>query len=53
MPPILESFSLQNETKINKIGDYDPFFDFFMFEFKSFIVLLEALARHEKKISKV
>jgi hypothetical protein len=32
MPGILEFFSLQNETKMNKIGDNDPFFDFFVFQ---------------------
>jgi hypothetical protein len=40
----LRIFSLQNNTKMKKIGDYDPFFDFFYFFFKT-------LARHQKKMA--
>jgi hypothetical protein len=39
MPGILEFFSLQNGTKMNKIGDYDLFFDFFMFQSKRWLGL--------------
>jgi hypothetical protein len=37
VPNILEFFSLQNETKMKQIGDYDPFFDFFMFQLKRWV----------------
>jgi hypothetical protein len=36
-PDFLEFFSLQNETKMKKIGDYDPFFDFFIFPSKRWL----------------
>jgi hypothetical protein len=37
MPVILEFFSLQNETNMKKIDDYDPFFDFFIFYSKRWV----------------
>jgi hypothetical protein len=36
-PGFLEFFSLQIETKMKKIGDYDPFFDFFIFPSKRWL----------------
>jgi hypothetical protein len=36
-PGFLEFVSLQNETKMKKIGDYDPFFDFFIFPSKRWL----------------
>jgi hypothetical protein len=36
-PGFLEFFSLQNKTKMKKIGDYDLFFDFFIFSSKRWL----------------
>jgi hypothetical protein len=47
MPGILEFFSLQNETKMNKIGDYDPFSDFFMFHSKRWLGMKKKYLKSE------